>query len=276
MANLIRQYFVQLTEGCKQDGCENPHCATGSGKPMDHNQAAAAALQFSLGRTKKHLCVSKDVVDRSPSMNSILQKGYSSSSSGITSSSRNDPQQTPEPMDTSESSDGTVSITESTVPSTSSGTSLTDTSSSVEQLPNAASSTLILVTSSASTGDTPPSSPPSHTQPTSSSEGIQTSSSSEVSSSYGVQVTSSSSSGMDLTTSDSVSVSSAELDLTTITSPRIKFSGSTLFNKLTSDGTCNYHTSGISTNFIGSWEGDLKNKFQLQLNLESLGESPGL
>ena len=240
MINLIRQYFVQLTEGCKQDGCGNPHCATGSGKPMDHNQAAAAALQFSLGGTKKHICVSKDVVDRSPSMNSILQKNYSSSSSGITSSSRNNPQHTPEPMDTTESSDGSVSTTESTVLSTSSGTpsvSFTDTSSSIEQLPNAASSTLILVTSSASTGDTPPTSPPSRAQPTSSSEGIQPSSSSEVSSSYDVQLTSPSSSGMDLTTSDSVSISSTELDTST-SSPPVKFSCSAVFNNLRPDGKC--------------------------------------
>lgn len=201
---------------------------------MDQNKAAAAALHLAQERKRQNLCVSKDVLDRSPSMTSILNRNTTStSSSGITSSSsKTDPQQTPEPMDTSESL--ATPVTEISSSSATPSVSFTDTSGSADEIGTAASSTLVLVTSSAST-DNMPSPTPLHAAPASSSDGVQPSSSSEISSAYDVQPTAtSSSSGMDLSTSDSVSLLSSDADLTSTTG--VKFSSSTFFKAITADG----------------------------------------
>ena len=54
--NLIERYFRQLTEGCGNPSCANPHCfSSGAVETMTRDQAAAAALQ--LFKNKSHLCL---------------------------------------------------------------------------------------------------------------------------------------------------------------------------------------------------------------------------
>lgn len=59
---LIRRCFVQLTEGCGKSECTNPHCATGSGRKMDQNEAAAKALTLVHKNKKMKICVSRENV----------------------------------------------------------------------------------------------------------------------------------------------------------------------------------------------------------------------
>ena len=42
----IRRYFIQLTSGCGRRGCDNPHCATGSGRPLTATEAATRAVHL--------------------------------------------------------------------------------------------------------------------------------------------------------------------------------------------------------------------------------------
>jgi ubiquitin-protein ligase E3 A len=51
----IRLYFHQLTQGCGQKSCTNPHCATGSGRPMSTNEAGANAIV--LAQKKATICL---------------------------------------------------------------------------------------------------------------------------------------------------------------------------------------------------------------------------
>lgn len=59
---LIRRCFIQLTEGCGNSECTNPNCATGSGRSMDQNQAAAKALTLVHKDKKFLICVPQDRV----------------------------------------------------------------------------------------------------------------------------------------------------------------------------------------------------------------------
>ena len=146
---VIRHYFFQLTEGCRKEGCENNDCATGSGQPLTHDQAAAKALELARSRGKGGLCVP---FERSASKSSStvsltndkISKTPSSTStaSSVTEESRPEhrtivSQTTPEPMETTDNSERVV-----------------PTASSTESM--SSSSPLILIHSRASTGDTPP------------------------------------------------------------------------------------------------------------------------
>ena len=51
----IHLYFLQLTKGCGQKGCDNPHCATGCGNVQSHNKAAANAII--LAKKNAPICV---------------------------------------------------------------------------------------------------------------------------------------------------------------------------------------------------------------------------
>ena len=120
LGDLIQQYFVQLTRGCGQDVCSNPDCATGSGKPLDPNAAAAKAVRLAQQK-KDHLCVADSKTKDVPFKNSFSRSSK--------------PKRVTEPMDTTDSVEGV------------------EPSSSAE---SDASSTLILVTSSMNTSGLSP------------------------------------------------------------------------------------------------------------------------
>jgi len=65
---LIKRYFIQLTEGCGRADCSNEHCATGSKKQLPKNEAAATALQLLL--IKARLCEARLEIQH-PSVNVV-------------------------------------------------------------------------------------------------------------------------------------------------------------------------------------------------------------
>jgi len=79
---LIKRYFVQLTEGCGRAECSNEHCATGNKTPLSRNEAAATALKL-LGKKAK-ICETKyelehsseNVVNVAVAPDPILSKAY--------------------------------------------------------------------------------------------------------------------------------------------------------------------------------------------------------
>ncbi len=229
ISNLTRVYFDQLTQGCKNKSCKNPHCATGSGKPLPHTEAGIAAVRLAMGLKTDKLCQSMDVnkICKSPTPIIDTNSHNSPSSSGITGhSSRHPPGQghSPEPMDTVDMSSTNTNPNESNVPRTLSEP-FTDASSSSEQIGNAASSTLILV---ASRED--------ELQPSSSAEDVPRTISEESNSYDAPGISATTSSDMDLTTaSDSISLSSIDVDSHN-SPPKIKFSGSALFKSLAPNG----------------------------------------
>lgn len=127
----------------------NRDCATGSGQPLTHDQAAARAIEIARSRGREGLCVPLDgslsKTSSTASLNNTISKTPSSISeaSSVADSlperSPMSPNQTPEPMETTDSTaDYNVQPSYST--------------DSVGGTGNP----LILIHSRASTGDTPP------------------------------------------------------------------------------------------------------------------------
>ena len=79
--SLIQQYFVQLTEGCGHKGCSNPNCATGSGKSLDTNKAAATAIKLAQQKKKGYFCVSSGGSGPS-NMNNLTKNSVSTPTRG--------------------------------------------------------------------------------------------------------------------------------------------------------------------------------------------------
>lgn len=229
---LIRHYFFQLTEGCKKEGCRNGECATGSGRPLNRDQAAAKAVELARGRGREGLCVPLDGVLSKTSSTASLTS--SNASIGKTPSSISDvsstadhlpepsvasPNQTPEPMETAEAADISIQSATSTDSVGSTG------------------NPLILIHSRASTGDTPPVSRRHMPDPS----GISASSSSEsgMSGPTGLTTTTSASavsvslSTSEETTSDSLSNISMDLSSTDSHSSNSKVKKSDPFGRST-------------------------------------------
>ena len=156
--SLIQRYFLQLTKGCGHKDCSNPNCATGSGKPVDPNKAAAVAIALAQRKKKGHLCVSSGPSNK----NNLAKNSVSapamvpSKPTAVRSPGPSIPHQPSEPMDTTDSSTGGVEPSSST--------------------DSASSSTLILVTSGAVLEPEPV--PPRKQLPASSSTGLEDGSSS--------------------------------------------------------------------------------------------------
>lgn len=84
LSQLIRKYFLQLTQGCGKKDCDNPDCATGRGESLSPDEAASKALL--LVQNKGRLCGSFS----SPSKKSIPQSSSQLSvKSSISRSSSN-------------------------------------------------------------------------------------------------------------------------------------------------------------------------------------------
>ncbi len=110
LEDLIRTYFVQLTEGCGSSDCNNVNCATGSKSPMERSKAAAAALSFVSSKSKKiRVCLPKDKVSHVssnrglPNLNSIPPTSSGSTNDTLPSTSTNS--DLTEPMETTDSSE---------------------------------------------------------------------------------------------------------------------------------------------------------------------------
>ena len=58
---LIKQYFLQLTQGCGSTQCNNADCANGRGCPMDPTEAATAALALA-AKGNSNLCTKSAIV----------------------------------------------------------------------------------------------------------------------------------------------------------------------------------------------------------------------
>lgn len=146
VGSLIQQYFLQLTKGCGQEGCSNSDCATGSGKPLDPNQAAARAVSLAEHKRKGRLCIAPNsVAESKPFIRNSSSKTRLSSLENdriardregdpSISSSSSSSQLQPEPMDTTDTAGG-VHYSSST--------------------DSVASSTLIFVTSRSGTSPSP-------------------------------------------------------------------------------------------------------------------------
>ena len=118
VGSLIQQYFLQLTRGCGQEGCSNSDCATGSGKPLDPNQAAARAMSLAEHKRKGRLCIAPNSVSESKpfirnsssktKLSSMENNRTSKDREGdpSTSSSSSSSQLQPEPMDTTDTAGG--------------------------------------------------------------------------------------------------------------------------------------------------------------------------
>ena len=141
--SLIQQYFLQLTRGCGHKGCSNPNCATGSGKPVDPNKAAATAIALARQKKKGYLCVSSGGSGPS-NMNNLTRNSVSTPTRGSNKLSASQspgpssPRQPLESMDTTDSPGGEVDPSSST-DSTSSSTLILVTSGAVlepEELPH--------------------------------------------------------------------------------------------------------------------------------------------
>ena len=159
---MIRHYFFQLTEGCRKEGCVNTDCATGSGLPLNQDQAAAKAIELARSKGKEGLCITLDgSLSKTSSTTSLTNNTISKTPSSVSNLSsvgepvpEHDtvgPNQTPEPMETAESATEhnrpppRVALPQLPLPAASSTDSVGSTGNP-----------LILIHSRASTGDTPP------------------------------------------------------------------------------------------------------------------------
>lgn len=135
---LIRRCFIQLTEGCGNKDCTNPHCATGSGHTMDHNQAAAKALTLVHKNKKFHSCIpleracSSGVSSKTYFLNSVTPSASGASSLGDGSEDLEESFLDPsaprsEPMETMETTDSLVTANTNTNKSASSGSAASST-----------------------------------------------------------------------------------------------------------------------------------------------------
>ncbi len=129
--SLIRKYHDQLTKGCGQESCDNPDCATGSGKALDATAAAIKAIKLAKQGKLARLCVDLNYYSSSENMRLSSKNSFTSTGSSTSLTSKSLQSGETESMDTTDSlgEDSSIGV---------------EPSSSTD---SAASSTLILVTS---------------------------------------------------------------------------------------------------------------------------------
>lgn len=141
----------------------NTDCATGSGRPLNHDRAAAKAIELARSKGKEGLCIPLDgSLSKTSSTTSLTNNTISKTPSSVSNVSSVgeplpeerrmvSPNQTPEPMETTESTtehsrlQPHVALSRLPLPAASSTDSVGSTGNP-----------LILIHSRASTGDTPP------------------------------------------------------------------------------------------------------------------------
>ena len=83
LRELIEKYFTQLTRGCGRESCNNPDCATGSGRALSPDEAAPRALL--LVQNRGQLCRAFSPPKGTPQSSSQSSLTVSSSEQSIVS-----------------------------------------------------------------------------------------------------------------------------------------------------------------------------------------------
>lgn len=101
----IQRFHDQLTKGCGRESCDNPDCATGSGKALDSTAAAAQAVILAKQGKTARLCEPRNCCSSSSESVRLSDKSSLSSAGSTSASVSSGSVRTgdTEPMDTTDS-----------------------------------------------------------------------------------------------------------------------------------------------------------------------------